>query len=110
MAVSKTSPSIVIDAPNRTTIRVRLVGKDYDVYQPKGAAGLELMRAAKAIEGENLDTQLDLVGSLVGMLFNQRQAEQVTARLHKVDDPLDLQHIMELVNALSEEVTGNPTT
>lgn len=126
--------AIVIDADPRSYIDVRLVGVDYRVYPPKASFSLEMARNAQDLQrkaersqskktkkgnpatrtAQDVDTSsalasVKMLEDWVDQAFGD-QAKDVHARLADPKDALDLPHIGQLIEAVTEEQTGGPTT
>lgn len=99
---------LVIEAQPATTVTVDLVGKEYVIDAPKTTSGLivaERMQEAKD------DPQLLMVElrNWVDATFGEKQGAKVWARLFDPKDQLDIPHISELIQQLTEAGT-NPIT
>lgn len=105
-----TAPAIRITAQPKKSVQVELLGKVYSIKPPKSAMLLAI--------GSHID-KTDNVGALntdfeniLKLMFTNKkgQFEEIKARLADPADDLDLDHIFEVVEALVEEKTGNPTS
>lgn len=127
--------AIVIDADPRSYIDVRLVGVDYRVYPPKASFSLEMARnaqdlqrkteraqnkkkakkgnpatsAAQDVDASSALASVKMLEDWVDQAFGD-QAKAVHDRLADPQDALDLPHIGQLIEAVTEEQTGGPTT
>lgn len=105
---------IDIEAEPREDVQVKLVGTEYLVKPPKGSTAINM--AKQAAEAEKDDSasssvkSFELIEDWINRAFGKNQAKKIHARLNDPDDELDIPHIMQLVNKLSEITTGNPTT
>lgn len=99
---------IEITATPAHPIAVTLLGVDYTVRPLKGSLGVAM---AQRFSGKNLTA--DKVGkemtTLIKALFGT-DAPKITKRLNDPEDDLDYPHIVELMNAVMEANTGNPTS
>lgn len=100
---------IEIVAQPREQITVNLVGEEYLVDPPKGTYGIKLAQRAKEA-GDDTDASWALIEGWVQKAFGKKQSKKVLERLMDDDDDLDVPHIMQLIEALAETVTGDPTT
>lgn len=99
---------ITIAAEPREPITVNLVGEEYLVDPPKGTYGIKLAQRAKEA-GEDTEANWSVVEGWVQRAFGKKQAKKVLERLMDDDDDLDIPHIMKLIEALAEAITGDPT-
>lgn len=90
-------------------ITVSLLGKDYTVRPIKTSLGLSLAQGLKGAGNDPAKLKSN-IGKLLVMMFGPTDAKAVEKRLEAADDDLDYPHIMQLLNALIERSTGNPTT
>ena len=99
--------------PPRKKMAVRLVGKEYLVDPPKGAAALRMARIAKELGAnpspEDMGEMMDVLDGWITKAFGPK-AKEVLARLDDWDDQLDLDHIMVLMQRIMAVQGGNPTT
>lgn len=101
------SEEIVISAEAPKTHTVNLVGKTYKVKPVKSALGV--MMAQKFVKDqEDVGAVASGIGDMIKTMFG-KEAPKVMKRLEDPEDLLDYVHIMELVKALTEAQTGNPT-
>jgi hypothetical protein len=103
-----TTQRIVIEAVPAVNVTVGLVGQEYVIPVPKTTLGLivaERMQAAK----DDPSKLMDELKSWVFSTFGKKQGQKVWDRLFDADDPLDIQHISDLLNKLTE-LGANPTT
>lgn len=89
-------------------LTVNLVGKSYTVRPIKAALGVSLAQRFKGVDNDP-EKLAEAVNGLVKMMFGPNDAKAVTKRLTDGTDALDYPHIMQLLNALIEKSTGNPT-
>lgn len=99
---------IVISAEAPDLIPVELVGQKYTVRPIKSSLGLQMAQQfnKKDQKPEDIAEALD---SIIGTLFG-KEKPKIIKRLGDSEDLLDYVHIMELINALAERASGNPTT
>lgn len=115
------SAAIVIgaDAELPTPIEVELVGETYTAHPPKKVFSIRLMRAATALktlskndgeEGANdsVVTIEKFLNDWIEAVFAGDDLERVQARLDDNHDPLDMEHIMDLVTGIMS--VGNDDT
>lgn len=104
-----TNSRIVIAAKPRTPVTVDLVGHEYVVTPAKSTVGLALAERLKTA-GEDPGAVMEEVEGYVGLIFGNKQKRNVMARLRDGNDDLDLNHIMELMGALAEQGSANPSS
>ena len=98
------------DVGDRPTMKIRLVGQTYSIRPPKAALALKMAWRAKQFE-DRPDLVAETLNEFIDKAFSAKDAEAVKQRLYESDDdPLDVPHIMELMNAVMERVVGDPTT
>jgi hypothetical protein len=107
-AATPATPSITIDAEPKKKVNIKLIGQNYSVNMPKASLAIRITQQARSADQgekafESLNTWMDAA-------FGARQVAAVRKRLDDPDDDLDLDHIMQLMNALLEAGSGNPTT
>ena len=103
-----TTQRIVIEAVPAVNVTVGLIGQEYVIPVPKTTLGLivaERMQAAK----DDPTVLMKELKSWVMSTFGKKQGEKVWARLFDPNDQLDIQHISDLLNQLTE-LGVNPTT
>lgn len=102
---------IVIEAEPVEKITVSLVGKDYLLTPPKGALGLGLARRAEEAKAAgNVEAIWGEVISWLTSAVGAKQAARIQARLDDPADLLDIIHIVNLMERVTEAVTGSPTS
>lgn len=128
------APAITIAGPEHgpVGIPVSLVGESYTVYPPKTMQSVDLARQAKKFglgkaaskkakgRGETTDLNtsgvMAVIDSILGWVssaFPEEEAERVNERLNDATDALDIDHVTDLMSAVTEYATqesGNPTT
>lgn len=101
--------AIVITAEPQQEIVVSLVGIDYKIHPPKASLAVGMaIRVTKMNDdpGEMVDT----LNQWIDMAFTKKDAAAVKKRMQAPDDLLDLIHVATLIEAVVEEVSGNPPT
>jgi hypothetical protein len=100
-------PNIDITA-NEEPITVNLVGKPYVARPPKTLLAIKL---GKGMEGSSdPDVILERLGEYLKMTFGEKEAGKIRKRLEDEDDALDIGHIMQLMEKITELSTKTPTT
>jgi hypothetical protein len=102
-------PFVVIVAEPKPKLLIDLVGVDYEITPPKAALAMAMAMNAKNA-GEDPYALLDAISNWIRKAFGAEQAAAVLARMEDEDDLLDLPHIMQLMTAMIEKSTGDPTT
>jgi hypothetical protein len=102
-------PVITIKAKSRDAIPVDMAGVRYSLNPPKAALAMKLAVRAKTA-GDDPTLVLEAVDEWLDKAFGKREANKVRKRLDDADDPLDTPDIMELMEAVIERASGNPTT
>lgn len=100
---------ISIGADARETIDVNLVGVEYKIIPPKSALALKVAEEAKKA-GDDPSKALSALELWVAMATNKKTATAMMERLQDPEDLLDVQHLSELISAVTEQVAGNPTS
>lgn len=103
--------SISIQAAFAETIDINLVGVAYTITPPKAGLAIQIARlSVDNADGTSTVKVLDLLDKWIDRAFGD-QADAVRARMYEdEDDQLDLPHLIELVKAVMEQQTGNPTS
>ena len=104
-----TTPTIEIKADPRTPIKVSLVGVDYELNPPKSALAIKLAVQAKTA-GDDPTLVLQAIDEWVDKAFGKKNATAVRKRLDDENDDLDTPHLMQLMEAVIEASSGNPTS
>lgn len=106
--------TLEINAKPKEPINLKLVGKEYRVFPPKTIQSLLLAQAGRGSKKDGSDSDpmkmYDEVKKWITMAFGRKEAPKVIARMEDPNDELDLDHIMELMEKLMEQSTGNPTS
>ncbi|QDP45522.1 hypothetical protein SEA_FUZZBUSTER_38 [Microbacterium phage FuzzBuster] len=101
---------IVIDLEPAKPVTVGLgEGFEYLVTPPKSTIAIALAGSLKAA-GEDPALLMEAMESWIDKAFGKKQAPKVRARLLDEEDPLDIKHIVDLMQQLAEVTTGDPTT
>lgn len=99
-----------IKADPREPLLIELVGEKYTIKPPKVALSLKLGVTAKQMEQSgDVAAMNEALHEWVKKAFGDK-AQSVWDRMDDEDDDLDIPHIMKLMQAVSEHVTGNPTS
>lgn len=120
-APKKSSPTrarrIVIEG-SLDPITLTLIGEEYTVYPLKPSAMISLIEEIDGMQNmseEDVENNLEAIGNISNTLvrlFKEDDRDQILARLEDFTDPLDLSHLMEVMNKLSEisQEDSNPPT
>ena len=100
---------IEITAEPVKTVRVKLVGIEYNMKPPKGSLAIVLGKKMQA-SAEDPDGMLRALSDWITIGFGKKEATAIMKRLEDPDDDLDFTHIMQLMQKVAEATTGNPTT
>lgn len=104
------NPNMInITADPREPVPVTLVGMEYSIKPPKAALALKLAVRAKAAENDP-GSMMEAVDQWIAIAFGKVGSKKIQARLESDEDDLDFPHIMQLMEALVEQTTGNPTS
>jgi len=100
-------PTIDIVA-SEEPITVNLVGKPYVAHPPKTMLAIKL---ASGMDGSS-DPEyiLGRLREYLALTFGPKEAGKIVKRLEDPDDELDVKHIMQLMEAITELSTATPTT
>lgn len=104
--------TINIDATPAAPIAVKLVGIEYEFHKPKGALALKIAEVAQRAKSSAANVE-DLMDTLTGWLTaasDKETADAIMARMSDSDDLLDIDHVMQLVKALTEAGSKHPTS
>lgn len=91
-----------------TTIEVELGGEEYLCRPLKQVTVMALAGQLSGIQ-EDPSIAAKMTNTLVKLMFVKEDAEKVSARLKDPEDGLDFPQLIELMNAIVEDQTGNPT-
>lgn len=85
-------------------------GKPLVIYPPSAAQMTLLLAATLNADEDEPDPQAiaTIISAFIGML-DDRSARMVRRRLLDPNDPFELDNIVEIVEALTEDVVGRPT-
>lgn len=100
---------LTISADAQKPITVDLVGVEYELRPPKASLGVAIALRARAAEGEP-EEQLAVFNRWLAAAFGKKSAAAIEKRLADPDDLLDLPHISQLMEKVTEVASGNPTT
>ena len=101
--------TIKIPGKSRKSIDVELVGSTYTVRPPKSSVAVFLAQALRNAD-DDAEKLLDGLSQWANVLFGRRTGEEVMERLDDPEDDLDIQDLVDLIQAVMEEGSGNPTT
>lgn len=102
--------TIQIDLDSPTVHRIKLGSDTYDVRVPKTMFMLDMAKLKSMDNEADIAKFGDTVKALVRAVFQASDAKKINKRLRDPEDPLDLEHIMSLVDKLTElESPENPT-
>lgn len=102
------NPPIDIEG-GREPVAVKLVGVEYEATPPKGIVALKFARSAKE-SSKDPEKLIEALTEWLHMAFSEEDAEAIEARLYESHDDLDIVHIVQLIQKMTEMVTGNPTS
>jgi hypothetical protein len=93
---------------NEDPITVNLIGHSYLAHPPKT---LLAMKLAQGMDGSS-DPEFILarLRKYLDLAFGKKEAGKIMDRLEDSDDELDVKHIMQLMEKITEVSTGTPTT
>ena len=94
---------------SRDPVDVNLVGVQYTVTPPKGIIALKFAKTAQNAS-KDPDKLIDSLVEWLNIAFDEKTAKEIENRLYEPNDDLDISHIIQLIQKLTEIVTGNPTT
>ena len=111
MASVSRSPQPVrrITATPKKRVAVELLGEVYEVKPPKTALLLAISNHSGKKDSNAEDINRDFQ-TILKLMFTPKDLERVQERLNSGDDELDLDHIFEVVEAITEDATGDPTS
>jgi hypothetical protein len=108
MAPASKTPSFTISATPKKTVTAEIVGVSYQVKAPKTALLLAISKHSADKKAEAGAVSRDFE-TILKLMFGPVWVD-VQARMEDPEDDLDLDHIFEAVEQLTEEKTGNPTS
>lgn len=106
--VSRIDREVVVDIPDVEPINVKINGEVYVCYPPKIATLMDAM----GLSEDDKATDADAVESLykwVELAFGEEDANAILDRIEDPRDTLDVVHIGQIMQAVMEKDTGNPT-
>lgn len=97
---------------SRGTIEVNLVGVTYNVRVPKGISTMVFAQKLQELQGDenNAEKLLETLEEWLVGTFGDEDGNAIVARLYDDQDDLDFTQVMELMEALIERATANPST
>lgn len=104
------------NAQTPEAVKVRLVGVEYEIRPPKMWAAMRTTQKLQGLAaGEDMSPEAigDAVEAMESWLRGSttaQDADAILARLDDRDDALDLTHLAELIEKVTEATTGDPTT
>lgn len=101
--------TIRITATPKKRVSVELLGIDYMIKPPKSSLLLAISSHAGSDDTDANGVSEDFA-NILKLMFTPADLPKVQARLNSPDDELDLDHIFETVEKLTEAATGNPTS
>lgn len=101
--------TLEITATQPESVKVKLVGKFYDVTPPKTSLSLNMVGDSEKLKKEPKRV-LATINSWIDSAFSEKDAKEIRKRLNDGRDLLDIEHISELVKKLIEHKSENPTT
>lgn len=100
-----------INAEPRKPFNLTLVGEEYMVFPPKTMMSMLLAKASKSSDGgTDVGQFYEGLSHWLTAAFGRKVAPKVIKRLEDPEDDLDIDHIMQLIEKMTEGATGNPTT
>lgn len=102
------SPIIRISATPKKSVPVDLLGVTYQIKPPKTSLLLAISKHSSKESNDPGAISRDFE-TIIKLMFG-KNAPAIQARLEDPDDDLDLDHIFEAVEAVTESGTGNPTS
>lgn len=106
------SENIDIQAVPRNVLPITLVGKKYNIKPPKASFAIRMAKQAKKFD-DDPSLMLETLEGWMSRAFSVKKGdyEAVLARLDDPEDELDVPHIAQLMEAVTEkQMGGNPTT
>lgn len=101
---------IVIAADPRETLDIELVGVEYNIKPPKAATAMALMSSIGGDLQNDPEKAMEVIEKWVKVTFGSKTGPKILARLRDPEDDLDISHLGDLMQKVTEVVTGNPTT
>lgn len=100
-----------VKASQRKTMQVDLVGVTYQIRIPKSYAMLRFAALSQNTDDMDMSAMVEAMNAWIKQAFGKEGTEHVHERLDDPDDDLDIDHIMQLMEAVTEaSAPGNPTT
>lgn len=107
--MTEAAASITITADPRKAIIVDLVGVKYSIMPPKVSAALQLGMNSANPDPDQARQMFNDLDEWILVAFGS-EAPALHTRLKDPKDDLDLPHVMQLLKALVERTTANPTS
>lgn len=101
--------AIEITPQKRQGIPVKLIGVEYAARPPKSMVALRLAQQAQKAS-DDPEASIKALTQWLTMTFGKKDTAAILQRLEDPDDDLDIPHIAELMEKVTEAVSGNPTT
>lgn len=99
--------TIPVEVPSGVSVAL---GDEVYVVRPiKTTLGMSLAGSLQSLK-EDPKEMVKAMDRLVNLVFNPEDRDNIKARLNDREDALDYNHIMNLLMALMERATGNPST
>lgn len=109
-SAAASAPAISISATPKKPIAVDVLGTTYMVKPPKSSLLMAIAKhsSSDAAKRDPQALQRDL-DTIVTIMFG-KSADAIQKRLADPEDDLDIDHIFEVAEAVTEEATGDPTS
>ena len=113
---AEATPAFSVDAEEVQTYPVRLVGEMYNIRPLKSSYMMSIASKSKHLQdkdgSEAADALMKMINKWVDAAFEKDDAKAVKKRLDDPTDPIDIQHIVQMINMLAEHLAGGarPTT
>jgi hypothetical protein len=106
--ITPIQPMMMIEAAERKSIPVDLVGVQYSLIPPKAAFSLRIAQRAQDAD-KDVTVLLGVLMTWMTAAFGDKQATKIMARLDDPDDLLDFGHLLTLLQKVVE-LGVNPTS
>lgn len=100
---------ISVQADPTEKITADLVGTEYVLTPPKSVFSLKIGQKMQDND-QDADTMLSVMHEWLTAAMGKKQADAVQKRLDNSTDQLDLSHVMQLIEQVTETQTGDPTS
>jgi hypothetical protein len=101
---------IEVEAKAREKVPVKLGGVQYDILPPKWALSMKMAVQARTTGKDDPTVMFDTVWEWVDKAFGVAGGKAIRKRIDDEKDPLDLPHLMELMEKVTEGEAENPTS